>query len=393
MGPVLRAAALALAGLWVAAAGAGTRAPTRPKWRGVYFNPQVNADPNYPWLLTYPDHRERVRRELRELVTAAGVNLVDVFVMIPNSLKEPARGNRTGEPLTAWANLAFLDRVAAFVDDCHEAGIQAELDLVDNRWIPYSVDSANHIGKPGGPWWPVAGDTPWKESAEWYRAMIEGIEARTKHPEAIAIWCMMGNYTWGSAEPVLWDDDGRPEVRRSTERFIRGVWPAFRAAGRRPKAAPILLPIFAAGGYWATRTPMERLAGFANLKRWIVDDLKLPPDYWVMSAYPCCAPASDGFDYLKAILKILGPGSAARMVSTDLKAAGHDDERRDTIIRTGALSGAELLAWHLRQCARLRFAGWWVWAYQDTPTSRSGLRTLSGDWKPELLAAIRRGGR
>ena len=74
--------------------------------------------------------------------------------------------------------------------------------------------------------------------------VIEYVEARAAHPEAIAMWCMMGNYHLGAAEPVLWDDTNRPEIGKCTERFVKVVWPAFRAAGKRPKAAPILLPIF-----------------------------------------------------------------------------------------------------------------------------------------------------
>ena len=26
------------------------------------------------------------------------------------------------------------------------------------------------------------------------------------------MWCMMGNYHWGAAEPVLWENTNRPEA-------------------------------------------------------------------------------------------------------------------------------------------------------------------------------------
>ncbi|MCX6358560.1 MAG: hypothetical protein NT029_02035 [Armatimonadetes bacterium] len=376
---------LALLAALLAAAASCAAAPGGARWRGVHFNPQVRADPNFPWMLHYATCRPAVRAALRELRTETGANLVDLFVMIPNSLRTPARGNRAGEPLEAWANLGFLDNVALFVDDCHEAGLSAELDLVDNRWIPYSVDPAGHVGRPDSPWWPTADETPWDEAAAWYAQVITAVEARARHPEAIAFWCMMGNYHWGAAEPVLWNDEGRPEILRWTERFVKRVWPAFRAAGRRPKAAPILLPILAEGGYWEKRTPAERLSGFANLKRWLVDDLKRPPDLWVMSTYPYCDPAPDGFSYLREIVRILGKGSARRLVSTDLKAVGHEDELTGTILRPASRTGRDALAWHLAKVREYGMAGWWIWAYQDTPASASGVRRLDGAWKREIV--------
>jgi hypothetical protein len=386
-----RLAALVVA---VAACSAPSASEHAPGWRGVFFNPQVAPDPNYPWLLHYDDHRPSVRAALAD-VRAVGLNLVDVHVMIPHSLRTPGpgvpathpRGNRDGEAIEEWANLRFLDNVARFVDDCHAAGLQAELDLVDNRWIPHTVDPEAHIGKPGNPWWPVADQDPWTEAAAWYRQMIEGVEARVTHPEAIAMWCMLGNYRWGAAEPVLWDDAVRPDMIAHTRDFVKHVWPEFRRAGRRPKAAPILLPIFAAGGYWRDRTPDDRLSAFANLKRWLVTDLGLAPDYWVMSAYPDCDPAPDGFRYLRRIVEILGRTDAHRILATDLKAEGHDEETRDTILSRKGRTGADMMRWHVAQCRRYGFAGWWVWAYMDTPTSHTGLRRLDGSWKRDLLEA------
>lgn len=359
------------------------------RWRGVHFNPQVAPDPNFPWLIYYDDHREAIRSALADLRATARINLVAVFVMIPHSLREPARGNRIGERTADWANMRFLDNIARFVDDCQAAGLSVELDLVDNRWIPHTVDAESHIGKPGNPWWPVADEDPWEEAALWYRQVIEHVEARARHPQAIAMWCMMGNYQLGAAEPVLWDNTGKPEIARHTERFVKRVWPVFRAAGRRPKAAPYMLPIFAAGGYWADKTPVDRLSAFTNLKRWLVDDLRMPPDYWPMSAYPFCDPAPDGFLYLREIVRILGPSSASRILSTDLKSEGHEAETRGTILRQEGRTSAEMLRWHLRKCREYGFAGWWIWAYQDTPTSSTGIRRMDGTWKQDLVALLR----
>ena len=109
------------------------------------------------------------------------------------------------------------------------------------------------------------------------------------------MWCMMGNYHWGVAEPVLWDNTNRPEVAQCTERFLKVVWPSIPLRRQTAQGGPILLPIFAAGGYWEKKTPMDRLAGFTSLKRWLVNDLKQPPDYWVMTSYPYCDPARTDF--------------------------------------------------------------------------------------------------
>lgn len=363
-------------------------APPGSGWRGVYFNPQVEGTTDFPWLLHYDAHRELVRRSLFELRKDAGINLVAVQVLIAHSLRVPARGNRVGERVEQWASVAFLDNIARFVDDCHAARIGVELDLADNRWLPSTVDPDAHIGKPGNAPWPSPDATPWDEAAEWYAAVIRHVETRAAHPEAIALWCMMGNYRSGGAEPVLWDNPDRPEIRQSTERFIKEVWPAFRSAGRRPKAAPILLPIFADNDHWKSKTPSDRLSGFTNLKQWIIDDLKQPPDFWVMSTYPYCDPAPDGFRYLQKIVDILGPANAGRMLSTDLKVAGNEDEIRATILNGQGQAGPDSLRWHFAKCREYGFAGWWMWAYQDTPTAKTGLRSLDGRWKTELVSEI-----
>ena len=355
-------------------------------FRGVYFNPQVKpADPHYSWLAFYPEHRAIVRETLRQLRTETRINLVDVFVSIPYSLKSPAQTPPTDRPFREWANLSYLDNVAAFVEDCAAAGLTVELDLASNMWIPYSVDPKHQIANSGH--WPMPGETPWRPSAEWYRGTITYVEAHTAHPEAIAFWCMMGNYEFGTAEPCLWDRDDNPAVLRHTEQFVKQVWPVFRAAGQRPKAPPIMLPIFSTNAYWTARSPRARLSAFSNLKRWIVDDLHLPPDYWVMTSYPFCDPAPDGFHYLKAVTEILGPGSTARLVATDLKGPGHNDVA-DSLVAPGRPPGPEALKWQVQKFADYGLAGWWIWAYQDTPTDPSGLRDLQGAWKVEALSAL-----
>jgi hypothetical protein len=48
-----------------------------------------------------------------------------------------------------------------------------------------------------------------------------------------------------------------------------------------------------------------------------------------------------------------------------------------------------MLEWHYRKCAEYGFAGWWIWAYQDTPTDHSGIRDIHGNWKPELVESIK----
>ena len=35
--------------------------PAHLAWRGVFFNPQVQSDPNFPWLLFYAQYGDKVR--------------------------------------------------------------------------------------------------------------------------------------------------------------------------------------------------------------------------------------------------------------------------------------------------------------------------------------------
>ena len=363
---------------------AETSSVSIPGLRGVYFNPYLSSEPHYPWLLHYPKHRGEVQAQLKALATETQLNLVSVFVVIAYSLKTPAEAPVAGASMEAWANLDYLDNVAQFVDDCHDAGLSVELDLASNLWVPYSVDPAHQISNSG--YWPKPDETPWDEAATWYTGVIEYIDGMAHHPESIAFWSMMGNHQWGGAEPVLWPDDSNPALIASVERLVKEVWPVFRAAGNRPKAAPFAFPIFSNNDYWMKKTPDERLAGFINLNQWIVDDLKLPPDYWPMSTYPMCDPAPDGEFYLKRIVEILGKGQTSRIVSTDFKAVGIDSA--DSIIKADGTPEAEKIAWHLKKCAEYGFAGWWIWSYQDTATEKTGLRDAAGNWKPALVEQI-----
>lgn len=366
---------------------AGAASAASPDFRGVYFNPQVKAgEADFPWLCFYPEYRSSIRTALTELVHASGINLVDIFVCIAYSLKTPAIAPKADQPITEWGNMAYLDGLVSFINDCQEAGLQVELDLANNLWVPYSADPKHQIGNSG--YWPLPDETPWDEAANWYREVISYVEGRVKCPETIALWSMMGNYELGTAEPCLWDREDNPALLKYTEEFVKRVWPVFRASGHRPKAPPILLPILADGPYWREKTPQARLGAFTHMKQWLIDDLRLPPDYWVMTTYPFCDPAQDGFSYLKAIVGILGRENASRIISTDLKGPGHDDVR-DCIVSVEGHSGPETLQWHFRQCASYGFAGWWIWAYQDTPAAQNGIRTVSGQWKEDLLQAIR----
>ena len=175
------------------------------------------------------------------------------------------------------------------------------------------------------------------------------------------------------------------------EQFVKNVWPAFRDAGTRPKAAPIMLPIFSKSDYWSTKSAGDRLSAFSNLKKWIVDDLSMAPDYWVMSSYPFCDPAPDGTKFFERIVAILGPDNARRIVSSDLKGPGHEKERLDTILSSEDVASPKLLDWHIQKCLEYEFAGYWVWAYQDTLTDKTGLRGINGMWKQELVDVIRAG--
>jgi hypothetical protein len=358
--------------------------------RGVFFNPQVKQAeaPEFPWLLLYPQCRNEVQRHLKELVATTDMNFVSIFVNIAHSLKQPSQPPQAGQPLSAWANTAYLDNVAAFIDDCHAAGVWVEIDLACNLWVPRSVEPKHQIANSGN--WPMPGESPWNEAAQWYRETITYLEGRTRHPERIAMWCMMGNYEFGEAEPCLWDREDNPAINISAEKFVKHVWPIFRSAGKRPKAPPIMLPILSNTPFWMVRSPEARLSAFANLKKWIVDDLRQPPDYWVMTSYPFCDPAPDGFFYLRAVLEILGPENAGRVVSTDFKGPGHDQELRDSIIVLPAgQNGADMLKWHFQKGAQYGFTGWWIWAYQDTPKATTGIRDLAGHWKRDLVQVIK----
>ena len=152
--------------------------------RGVFFNPQVkqSESPEFPWLLLYPQCRSEVRTHLQELISTTDINFVSIFVNIAHSLKQPSRSPPAGQPLTAWANINYLDNVAAFIDDCHTAGVSVEIDLACNLWVPHSVEPKHQIANSSK--WPMPGESPWIKSAVWYRETITYIEGRTRHRSA-----------------------------------------------------------------------------------------------------------------------------------------------------------------------------------------------------------------
>jgi hypothetical protein len=283
--------------------------------------------------------------------------------------------------------MTAVGNLVDFLDDCHRAGIVVEIDLATNMWIPLRVDAANHIGQ--SEWWPKPDETPWTESAVWYTQIIRYVEAKVSAPESIAFWTMMGSYQLGGAEPVTWDYPEKPEIGAFTERFVKEVWPRFRQAARRPVGSPVMLPIFADTPYWNAKPPEARLSSIRNVKRWLVDDLHMAPDYWVMSTYPCCDPARDGFHYLREIVRILGPQSAGRIISTDFKGPGHRLE--SCIVDRTGLSDADVLRWHFAKVAEYGFGGWWIWSYQHATTEPTGLRDLRGQWLPDRVDAVREG--
>ncbi|HRP55327.1 MAG TPA: hypothetical protein PLH26_04735 [Agriterribacter sp.] len=367
--------------------------------RGVFFNPHLATiphpeNPSAIFLRYDKAYRAEVKAALNDLAKDAGINFVSLFIPIPLTLKKAATAPPAAKPNTIltdddlrYYNTVFLDGIALFIEDCHEAGISVELDLADNRWVPYAINPAQRkVGHKGEPYWPVADDTPWDESARWYSDVITYIEEKTKHPENIALWTITGNYLLGTAEPDLWS----PDVLKVTEQYVKYVWPIFVKAGKRPKGTPVLLPIYADDPYWNKKTSDERLAAFVNIKKWLVDDLELPPDYWVMTTYPFTDPASDGVKYIERIIDIIGRENVSRIISTDLKGPGHEDELSATMFDYSRYSSAELLEWQLKTSKEYGFAGWWIWSYQGTPTDPTGIRKADGEWRTELVDVIRK---
>ncbi|MCO5236455.1 MAG: hypothetical protein M9933_09320 [Chitinophagaceae bacterium] len=368
-------------------------------FRGVFFNPYLKTTPSpehpYAIFLRYDKaYRAEVKEALNDLAKDAGINLVSLFIPIPLTLKKAATAPPAAKPNTIltnddldYYNTAFLDGIALFIDDCYEAGLSVELDLADNRWVSYAINpDQRKVGYEGEPYWPIADDTPWDESARWYSDVIIYIEGKTKHPENIALWTMTGNYLLGTAEPDLWS----PEVSEVTEQYVKQVWPVFAKAGKRPKGTPVLLPIYANDPYWNQKTSDERLAAFVNIKKWLVDDMQLPPDYWVMTTYPFTDPGSDGIKYIERIVNIIGKENASRIISTDLKGPGHEEELSTTIFDYSKYSPAELLEWQLKLCKAYGFAGWWIWSYQGTADDNTGIRKANGEWKTELVDVIKK---
>lgn len=378
---------LALGAVCASAAASDLHRARADALQGVHFNPTSASPPGTGhWLADYQLIRGRVNQELADLVRETGLNFLDIIVLMPTTLREKATPpSSRASGVAEWANMATLDNLVAFLDDCRQHGLVVEIDLATNMWIPLSVDTASHIGH--SEWWPEPDGDPWTEAAVWYEQIIRYVEDRVAAPDTIAYWTMMGNHQLGGAEPVTWDWPEQPEVAAYTERFVHEVWPKFRQAAKRPVGSPIMLPILADTPYWNAKPPESRLSSVSNVRRWLVDDLAMPPDYWVITSYPCCDPATDGYYYLRAIIEILGSESASRIISTDLKATGALGG--PCIVDRSALTDADALRWHFAKVTEYGLGGWWVWSYQDSADEPTGLRDLSGLWRHDRVAVLR----
>lgn len=357
--------------------------------QGVFFNPTVPEGHNpESWLLEYDQVKETVNRDLHELVETTKINFIDFMVLIPWTLTDPKKPPTDHSNLKDWARMQTLENLVEFLDECHGLGIRAEVDLASNLWLPFRLESQAHIAN--SPWWPVPDGTPWTESAVWYTQVIEYVESHLRNKDVIALWTMMGNYQWGGAEPVLWDNPSIPESAPLTEAYVKYCWPRFKAAGTCPKGSPIALPIFENTGWWKDRPWADRISAVAHLKKWLVDDLALPPDYWVLTTYVNSDPATDGVYYLDKIIKVLGPESVSRIISTDFKATGAD--LSTTLIDVKDLTLADRIGWNTRKSAEYGFAGWWMWCYRDTVKETTGIRKTTGEWKMDLVTALNQAG-
>ena len=124
-----------------------------------------------------------------------------------------------------------------------------------------------------------------------------------------------------------------------------------------------------------------------NLKRWLVDDLHQPPDYWIVSTYVESDPATDGFAYLQGLVDIVGRENAHRIISTDFKGPGHDLSQ--TIVDASDLSGPEKIRWNVAKVREYGFGGWWMWSYRDSANEQTGIRDIQGNWKEDLVKEIK----
>jgi len=357
--------------------------------RGTYFNPKVST--GLPWLDYYHLHKNDVNKELSDLVDKTGINFIDIQVVVPATLKTrkvpPSDPNAS---ISTWANMNTMKNLVVFLDYCYSKNVSVEIDLSNNMWIPYAIETKLHIAN--DKWWPVPDNDPWTESIIWYTQIIEYVEENVKDKRAIALWDMSGNYHWGGGESVLWDTPENPKIKQYTERFVKKVWPHFYKAGERPKGSPIMLPILVEN--WWSKNPKDRLSAFYNLKKWLVYDLKMPPDYWVMTTYVKSDPATDGYYYLKNIVRILGAENAHKIISTDFKGPGHEhDDPPGTIIDRSDLTGSEMFQWNFNKAKEYKFAGWWWWSYRDGADpygvpAKWGIRDDNDNWREDLVKVI-----
>jgi hypothetical protein len=371
-----------------------------PVLRGVYFNPKVSGE-WWEWIVRYDVHKNEVNKELSELIDKTGINFIDIQILIPWTLKtDKVPPSDPNAPISTWANIQMLNNLVGFLDYCYSQKVTVEVDLCNNMWIPYTVDTNNHniINKPCPSCyqkgWPVPDEDPWTESIIWYTQIIEYVEKNVKDKRAIAFWDMMGSYQFGSAEPLLWDIPDNPKIKLYTERFVKKVWPHFYKAGERPKGSPIMLPLYSKIWYGGkVATPRDRLSGFYNLRKWLVHDLNIPPDYWVMTTYINCDPAMDGHYYLKNIVEILRAENAHKIISTDFKCEYDPEAGVPGIIDRGNLTAPQMFQWHFNKAKEYGFAGWWWYAYRDGADPYGvpaywGIRDNNDNWREDLIKII-----
>ena len=356
--------------------------PPSPAWGNSFVRDRleggfVNLGGMLDWLGDWSDFDQEY---LVLLPRKTGIGLVTFYAPINSTLADCSRLPVPGEAVEDWADMDYLGNLIDVLDFCSLIGVRAEIDLATNCWVPSSVDAASHISaQTGVGCWPVPDDDPWDEAIAWTSGLIEHVEASVADPESIALWTLTGNYTSGMAEPALWDSS--PEVMSATREFVRNVWPAFAAAGSRPKGIiclPILLRDYPSAA---------RLSAFTNLIEYL-DGLPAP-DYLVVTSYggmdSCAEWTGQTRDILREIVDLADaawPGGSRKIIMSDFK--WEESDLADTIVSRDGMSRSDVFRWHFAACDRYRLAGWWWWWYIGSP------RGILGDhgWNEDLVDAV-----
>ena len=91
-------------------------------------------------------HKNEVNKELSDLVDKTGINFIDMQVLIPWTLKmEGVPPSDPNASMTTWANMRTMNNLVDFLDYCYSKNVSVEVDLATNMWIPYTVDTNQHI--------------------------------------------------------------------------------------------------------------------------------------------------------------------------------------------------------------------------------------------------------